>query len=286
MLNIKKEIELSNFVISNSKPFILIGGLNVIESKALALETAAHFKEVCNRLAVPLIFKASFDKANRSSIDSFRGPGIELGLEILNEIKKTFQIPVLTDVHTSDQARIVSNVCDVIQLPAFLARQTDLISSMAATKCIINIKKPQFLSPSQMVHVLNKFLEIGNNRLLICERGTAFGYDNLVVDMLGIDVMKHQCNDVPIIFDVSHSLQCRDAGSAISGGRRSQLIGLARAAISLGISGLFLEAHPNPSNALCDGPCAFPLENLEDLIYQLKQLDGLVKSFPRISIAC
>ncbi len=284
MLKVSNEIRLSNFVISNSKPFILIGGLNVIESRALALETSAHFKEVCHRLNVPLVFKASFDKANRSTLDSFRGPGIEIGLEILDEIKRTLQIPIVTDVHTSEQAKIVSNVCDVIQLPAFLARQTDLIKSIASTQCIINIKKSQFLSPSQMVHVLNKFIEFGNNKLLICERGTSFGYDNLVVDMLGIEVMKNQCDDVPIIFDVSHSLQCRDAGAATSGGRRSQLIGLARAAISMGISGLFLETHPNPSQALCDGPCALPLRYLEDLIDQLKQLDSLTKSFPRISI--
>ena len=281
----ESEIKLSNFVISNSKPFILIGGINVIESRELAFETAAHFKEVCNSLDVPLVFKASFDKANRSTLDSFRGPGIELGLEILNEIKRILQIPILTDVHTSEQVDIVSNVCDVIQLPAFLARQTDLIKSMASTKCIINIKKSQFLSPSQMVHVLNKFIEFGNKKLLICERGTSFGYDNLVVDMLGIEVMKNQCDDAPVIFDVTHSLQCRDAGAGTSGGRRSHLMGLARAAISMGIAGLFLETHPNPNLALCDGPCALPLRNLEDLIYQLKQLDALVKSFPRISIA-
>ena len=283
-MQIKNKINLSNFQIANNKPLVIIGGINVIESRELAFETALHFKQTCEKYKMPLVFKASFDKANRSSFESFRGPGIIDGLDILNDIKVKYKIPILTDVHTPDQVYLASKVCDIIQLPAFLARQTDLVEVMASTDCIINIKKSQFLSPSQIINVIKKFLEYGNNNLLVCERGTCFGYDNLVVDMLGFQVIKNQCNDIPLIFDVTHSLQYRDNSSSVSGGRRSQIFGLARAAISTRIAGLFIEAHPNPIEALCDGPSALPLNKLDDLLYQLSELDALVKGFPIIKV--
>ncbi len=283
-MEIKSKIRLSDFEISNKNSLIIIGGLNVIESRELALKTAHHFKDICEKYNIPLVFKASFDKANRSSFDSYRGPGISKGLDILNDIKLKYKIPILTDVHSPDQAHLASEICDIIQLPAFLARQTDLVEAMAKTNCIINIKKPQFLSPYQMVNVIDKFLKNGNNKLLICERGSSFGYDNLIVDILGFDVMKSLCNDVPIIFDVTHSLQCRDSTSSTSGGRRSHLFSMASAAVATKIAGLFIESHPNPSEALCDGPCALPLKNLNDLLSQLKKIDILVKSFPNIEI--
>ena len=283
-MKIKNKINLSDFQISNNKPLVIIGGINVIESRELAFETALHFKQICEKYKMPLVFKASFDKANRSSFESFRGIGVKAGLDILNDIKVKYKIPILTDVHTPDQVYLASKICDIIQLSAFLARQTDLIEVMASTNCIINIKKPQFLSPFQVLNIIKKFLEFGNNNLLVCERGTCFGYDNLVVDMLGFEVIKSQCNDVPIIFDVTHSLQFRDHSSSVSGGRRSQIFGLARAAIATRIAGLFIESHPNPKEALCDGPSALPLDKLDDLIYQLSDLDALVKGFPIIKI--
>tara|TARA_B100000579_G_scaffold360031_1_gene317103 strand:+ start:164 stop:1018 length:855 start_codon:yes stop_codon:yes gene_type:complete len=283
-MQIKSEINLSDFQISNNKPLVIIGGINVIESRELAFDIALHFKETCEKYKMPFVFKASFDKANRSSFESFRGPGITKGLDILNDIKVKYKIPILTDVHTPDQVYLASKVCDIIQLPAFLARQTDLVEVMASTDCIINIKKSQFLSPSQIINVIKKFLEYGNNNLLVCERGTCFGYDNLVVDMLGFQVIKSQCNDVPLIFDVTHSLQYRDHSSLVSGGRRSQIFGLARAAISTRIAGLFIESHPNPIEALCDGASALPLNKLDDLLSQLSALDALVKGFPIIKI--
>jgi len=283
-MQIKDKINLSDFQISNNKPLVIIGGINVIESRELAFETALHFKEICEKYKMPLIFKASFDKANRSSFDSFRGPGINEGLDILNDIKVKYKIPILTDVHTPNQAYLASKICDIIQLPAFLARQTDLVEAMASTNCIINIKKPQFLSPFQIINVIEKFLKYGNNNLLVCERGTCFGYDNLVVDMLGFQVIKSECNNIPLIFDVTHSLQYRDHSSSVSGGRRSQIFGLARAAIATRIAGLFIESHPNPIESLCDGPSALPLNKLDDLLSQLSALDTLVKGFPIIKI--
>jgi 2-dehydro-3-deoxyphosphooctonate aldolase (KDO 8-P synthase) len=269
---------------NNSAPFVLLGGINVLESRDFALRVAEHYVEVCRRLDIPYVFKASFDKANRSSIHSFRGPGLEEGLSILAEVKETYDIPVITDVHTPEQAAPAAAVCDIIQLPAFLARQTDLVEAMAATGAIINIKKPQFLSPSQMANVAEKFTECGNTRILLCERGSNFGYDNLVVDMLGFGVMKRACGDTPLIFDVTHALQCRDPGGAASGGRRSQVAELARAGMAVGLAGLFLEAHPEPDKALCDGPSALPLALLEPFLQQVKAVDDLVKGLPPLVI--
>jgi 2-dehydro-3-deoxyphosphooctonate aldolase (KDO 8-P synthase) len=230
------------------------------------------------------VFKASYDKANRSSIHSFRGPGLEAGLQILQAVKDTLGIPVITDVHSPEEAKAAAKVADIIQLPAFLARQTDLVRAMAETGAVINIKKPQFLSPEQMRNIVDKFRECGNEQLLLCERGTNFGYDNLVVDMLGFGVMKRTCDDLPLIFDVTHALQCRDPGGAASGGRRSQVVDLARAGMAVGLAGLFLEAHPDPNQARCDGPSALPLDQLEPFLSQVKAIDDLVKSQPMINI--
>jgi 2-dehydro-3-deoxyphosphooctonate aldolase (KDO 8-P synthase) len=277
-------ISIGKLRIDNTAPFVLMGGVNVLESRDFALEVAQHYVEVCNRLGIPFVFKASYDKANRSSIHSFRGPGLEEGLSILAEVKSTFKVPVITDVHTPEQASAAAEVCDIIQLPAFLARQTDLVTAMAATGAVINIKKPQFLSPAQMANIVEKFAECGNSRVMLCERGSNFGYDNLVVDMLGFGVMKHSCGNVPLIFDVTHALQCRDTGGAASGGRRSQVVELARSGMALGLAGLFLEAHPNPEEALCDGPSALPLAQLEPFLMQVKAVDDLVKSLPPLQI--
>ena len=277
-------VSLGSIEFANSSPFVLIGGLNVLESRDMALATAAHFVEVCEKLSIPYVFKASFDKANRSSIHSYRGPGLKDGLAILADVKAAYGVPVITDVHTPEQAAPVAEICDIIQLPAFLARQTDLVEAMAATGAVINIKKPQFLSPEQMANIVEKFAECGNERVLLCERGSNFGYDNLVVDMLGFGVMKRTCANAPLVFDVTHALQCRDPGGAASGGRRGQATELARAGMAVGIAGLFLEAHPDPDNALCDGPSALPLAQLEPFLAQVKAVDDVVKGLDELTI--
>jgi len=232
--------------------------------------------KVTEKLGVPYVFKASFDKANRSSIHSYRGPGMEEGLKIFQEIKETFGVKVITDVHEIYQCQPVADVVDVIQLPAFLARQTDLVEAMAKTGAVINVKKPQFLSPGQMGNIVDKFEECGNDKIILCDRGSNFGYDNLVVDMLGFGVMKKVSKGSPVIFDVTHSLQCRDPFGAASGGRREQVTELARSGLAIGIAGLFLEAHPNPNQAKCDGPSALPLSALEGFVSQMKAIDDLV----------
>ena len=277
-------VQLGDITFANDQPFALLGGVNVLEDLEFALRCASHYKQVCERLGIPLVFKASYDKANRSSIHSFRGPGLENGLRILQAVKDTHGIPVITDVHSPEEAVAAARVADIIQLPAFLARQTDLVRAMAETGAVINIKKPQFLSPDQMRNIVDKFRECGNERLLICERGTNFGYDNLVVDMLGFGVMKRTCDELPLIFDVTHALQCRDPGGAASGGRRSQVVDLARSGMAIGLAGLFLEAHPNPDKARCDGPSALPLELLEPFLQQVKAIDDAVKTLPALEI--
>jgi len=283
-MNTSHRIELGELVFDNTAPFVLLGGVNVLESRDFALDVASHYVEVCQRLNIPYVFKASFDKANRSSVHSFRGPGLEQGLAILAEVKERYSVPVITDVHAPEQAAPVAEVCDIIQLPAFLARQTDLVAAMATTGAVINIKKPQFLSPSQMANIVEKFAECGNTRVMLCERGSNFGYDNLVVDMLGFGVMKTACANAPLIFDVTHALQCRDPGGAASGGRRHQVAELARAGMAVGLAGLFLEAHPDPENALCDGPSALPLAQLEPFLSQVKAVDQAVKALPPLVI--
>lgn len=265
-----------NIIVANDRPFVLFGGMNVLESKELAFDVAGTFKEVADELGIPLVFKASFDKANRSSIHSFRGPGMEAGLALLADIKSKLGVPIITDVHEPAQAAPVADVADVIQLPAFLARQTDLVSAMAATDAVINVKKPQFLAPAEMAHILKKFAESGKRDVMLCERGTSFGYNNLVVDMLGMDMMKSMA---PVVFDATHALQQPGGRPDSAGGRRAQAVALARAGMALGLAGLFVEAHPDPDAALCDGPCALPLRALKPYLQQIKEIDTLVKQF-------
>ncbi len=272
------EVRVGDITFANDAPFVLVGGVNVLESEQFTLDVAAHYAEVCAKLDIPLVFKASADTANRSSLHSSRGPGLEKGLEILAVVKTQLNLPVITDVHTVEEAPKAAEVADIIQLPAFLARQTDLVQAMAATGVPINIKKPQFLSPEQMRNITHKFEECGNDQLLLCERGSNFGYDNLVVDMLGFGVMKRVTGGAPIIFDVTHALQRRDPGDAASGGRRAQVLELARAGMATGLAGLFLESHPDPDRALCDGPSALPLALLEPFLEQVKAIDVAVKT--------
>lgn len=278
------DIKINGITVGNDAPFVLFGGINVLEDLDSTLQTCAHYVEVTRKLGIPYIFKASFDKANRSSIHSYRGVGLEEGLKIFEKVKAEFGIPVITDVHEPYQCQPVAEVCDVIQLPAFLARQTDLVVAMAKTGNVVNIKKPQFLSPSQMKNIVEKFREAGNGKLILCERGSSFGYDNLIVDMLGFGVMKQTCDNLPVIFDVTHSLQTRESGSAASGGRRSQALDLALSGMAVRIAGLFLESHPDPKLAKCNGPSALPLHLLEDFLIRVKALDDLIKSQPVLTI--
>ncbi|GAA0574496.1 3-deoxy-8-phosphooctulonate synthase [Halomonas salifodinae] len=279
----QKTLEFAGLRTGNDLPLTLFGGMNVLESRELALEVAEAYVEVTSRLGIPYVFKASFDKANRSSIHSFRGPGLEQGLEILAEVKARFGVPILTDVHEPWQAAPAAEVADIIQLPAFLARQTDLVVAMAETGAVINIKKPQFLAPHEMRHIIRKCEEAGNDRLILCERGSSFGYNNLVVDMLGFGEMKQ--TGYPLFFDVTHALQRPGGRSDSADGRRQQVAELARAGVAVGLAGIFLEAHPDPDNAKCDGPCALPLDRLAPFLTQLKALDELVKGFPALEIS-
>ena len=277
-----KIVKVGSVEVANNKPFTLFGGMNVLESRDMAMRVCEKYVEVTQKLSVPYVFKASFDKANRSSIHSYRGPGMEEGLKIFQELKETFGVNIITDVHEIYQYQPVAEVVDVIQLPAFLARQTDLVEAMARTGAVINVKKPQFLSPGQMGNIVEKIEECGNDKVILCDRGTNFGYDNLVVDMLGFNIMKKVSKGCPVIFDVTHSLQCRDPFGAASGGRRDQVTELARSGMAIGLAGLFLEAHPDPNNAKCDGPSALPLSKLEAFVSQMKAIDDLVKSFEEI----
>ncbi|WP_290611289.1 3-deoxy-8-phosphooctulonate synthase [Arsukibacterium sp. UBA3155] len=272
----QKTVRVGNLTVNNQQQFVLFGGMNVLESRDMAMRIAEHYVTVCARLGIPFVFKASFDKANRSSVHSYRGPGLEEGLKIFAEIKDTFNVPLITDVHEPWQAAPVAEVVDVIQLPAFLARQTDLVVAMAKTGAVINVKKPQFLAPHEMRHIITKFAEAGNDKVILCERGSCFGYNNLVVDMLGMDEMKQFA---PVIFDATHALQKPGGRTDSADGRRAQAAQLARSGMALGLAGLFIEAHPDPDQAKCDGPCALPLAKLEGYLSQMQQLDQLVKSF-------
>ncbi|MBS9434056.1 3-deoxy-8-phosphooctulonate synthase [Photorhabdus hainanensis] len=278
----QKVVHIGDIKVANDLPFVLFGGMNVLESRDLAMSICEHYVTVTQKLGIPYVFKASFDKANRSSIHSYRGPGLEEGMKIFQELKQTFGVKIITDVHEPAQAQPVAEVVDVIQLPAFLARQTDLVEAMARTGAVINVKKPQFISPGQMGNIVEKFKEGGNDQVILCDRGSSFGYDNLVVDMLGFNVMAQATGGHPVIFDVTHSLQCRDPFGAASGGRRAQVAELARAGMAVGIAGLFLESHPDPANAMCDGPSALPLAKLEPFLSQMKAIDDVVKSFPQL----
>ncbi|TYK65524.1 3-deoxy-8-phosphooctulonate synthase [Colwellia echini] len=271
-----KSVSIKNIEVANDKPFVLFGGMNVLESRDLAMKIAEEYVEVTQKLGIPYVFKASFDKANRSSVNSYRGPGLDEGLKIFEEIKSTFNVPIITDVHEPYQAQPVSEVVDVIQLPAFLARQTDLVVAMAKTGAIINVKKPQFLAAHEMKHIITKFGEAGNENIILCERGSCYGYNNLVVDMLAMDEMKGYA---PVIFDATHALQKPGGRSDSADGRRAQAAQLARSGMAIGIAGLFIEAHPDPTVAKCDGPCALPLDKLAPYLTQMKAIDDLVKSF-------
>jgi len=278
-------VSINSITVANNAPFVLFGGLNVLEDLDSTLYACEQYAAVTEKLGIPYVFKASFDKANRSSVHSYRGVGLDEGMKIFAAVKREFGVPVITDVHEPYQCAPVAEVCDVLQLPAFLARQTDLVTAMAKTGRVINVKKPQFLSPGQMKNIVEKFHEAGNDHIILCERGAQFGYDNLVVDMLGFGVMKKTCNNLPIIFDVTHSLQQRESGAAASGGRRSQVLDLALAGMATGLAGLFLESHANPNQAKCDGASALPLAQLEDFLVRVKAVDDVVKSFAPMEIA-
>ncbi len=282
-MNEQKTIDVTGVPVANDRPFVLFGGMNVLESRQLALEIAAAYKEVAAKLGIPYVFKASFDKANRSSITSFRGPGLEKGLEIFAEIKQTHGVPVITDVHEPAQAAPAAEVIDVLQLPAFLCRQTDLVVALAETGKPVNVKKAQFLAAHEMGHIISKFAEAGNEQVILCERGSSFGYNNLVVDPLNFGIMKR--TGCPVIFDVTHALQIPGGRSDSAGGRRQAVSELMLAGMSQGIAGLFLESHPDPANAKCDGPCALPLDKLEPFLAQAKAMDDLVKGLPAIDVA-
>lgn len=276
------EIKLRDFRIGNDENLSLMGGMNVLESRDLAMNVAEEFVKASEALNINYIFKGSYDKANRSSINSFRGPGLEEGLKILQEIRDTFNIPVITDIHEPDQAKPVSEICEIVQIPAFLARQTDLVSAAAKTNSIIQFKKPQFLSAPEMKNTIEKCIAAGNDKITLCERGNSFGYNNLIVDTLNFQILKNLSK--PVIFDVTHSLQLPGGLGNAAGGRREFLLSLAKAGISQGIAGLFLEAHPNPDEAKCDGPCALKLDMVKPFLKQIKELDDFVKSQETLKI--
>ena len=278
-----KTVKVGEISLSNKSNLVLISGLNVLEDKFIVKEVVGELKKVSDELDIPFIFKASYDKANRSSIESFRGPGIESGLEVLRKIKSDYKVPVMSDVHSPGEVKKAKEILDVIQIPAFLCRQTDLISSAAITGLPVNVKKGQFLSPAEMKNIITKFEHFNNKNILLCERGTTFGYNNLVVDMLGLAELKRY--DYPVIFDVTHSLQEPGGKGESTSGRRSLALDLAKSAISIGIAGLFLETHPDPDKAKCDGPCALPLKHLKEFLHQIKAIDKLVKTFSEIEIS-
>jgi 2-dehydro-3-deoxyphosphooctonate aldolase (KDO 8-P synthase) len=271
-------MQLCGFPVGAGQPFFLIAGPCVVESLQLQLDTAGTLKELTARLGIPFIFKSSFDKANRSSATSFRGPGLEAGLKILDEVKRQLRVPLLTDVHEDTPLGEVASVVDVLQTPAFLCRQTNFIQSVARAGLPVNLKKGQFLSPWEMSNVVDKARATGNTQLMVCERGFSFGYNNLVSDMRSLAVMRS--TRAPVVFDATHSVQLPGGQGTSSGGQREFVPVLARAAIAAGIDGLFMETHPDPSQALSDGPNAWPLDRMESLLTTLLELDRVVKSSP------
>jgi len=269
-------MKLCNFEVGLNEPLFLIAGPCVIESEQLALDTAGQIKEICLKLGIPFIYKSSYDKANRSSGKSFRGFGLDAGLKVLDKVKTQIGVPVLTDVHSIEEIAPVAEVVDVLQTPAFLCRQTDFIHAVASAGRPVNIKKGQFLSPWDMQNVVAKALEAsGQDNIMVCERGVSFGYNNLVSDMRSLAVMRN--TGCPVVFDATHSVQLPGGQGTVSGGQREFVPVLARAAVAAGVSGLFMETHPNPAQALSDGPNAFPLGHLEELLHTLKRLDETVK---------
>ena len=275
-------VQVKDLIIDNDKPFTLIAGLNVLESKEITEQVISECVKVCKELGIPYIFKASYDKANRSSVDSYRGPRVEKGIEILSDLKDKHDVPIISDVHNEREVEIVKDVLDIIQIPAFLCRQTDLVGEIARTGLPVNIKKAQFMSPSDIENVITKFKSFGNEKLLLCERGTSFGYNNLIVDMIGLANLKSYNH--PVIFDVTHSLQKPGGLGDKTAGRRKNVLDLAKSGMALGLAGLFLETHPDPDKAKCDGPCALPLSYLKEFLSQIKSLDDLVKSFEALDL--
>ena len=271
----QKTISAANLSFCNDAPFVLLAGINVLESKELAFQVCEHLVNITAKHGIPYVFKASFDKANRSSIKSFRGPGMEEGLKLLSEIKAKFNVPVITDIHEPHQAAPVAEVADILQIPAFLCRQTELVKAASETGKVINVKKMQMMAPGDVTNIFKKFQEFGNDNLMICERGTSFGYNNLVVDPLAFPEMRR--TGYPIIFDVTHSLQRPGGLGTATAGRGEYAEKLMLAGMSQSIAGLFLETHPDPSKAKCDGPCATPLAEAESMILRAKRMDELVK---------
>jgi 2-dehydro-3-deoxyphosphooctonate aldolase (KDO 8-P synthase) len=271
-------MNLFDFTVGPEQPFFLIAGPCVVESEGLVLDTAGALKEVTSRLGIPFIFKSSFDKANRSSTTSFRGPGMEEGLRILSEVKRQLGLPLLTDVHEDTPLAEVAEVVDVLQTPAFLCRQTNFIVNVCSQRRPVNIKKGQFLSPWEMQNVVDKARSTGNQQIMVCERGFTFGYNNLVSDMRSLAVMR--ATGCPVVFDATHSVQLPGGKGSASGGQREFVPVLARAAIAAGVAGIFMETHPNPEQALSDGPNAWPLSRMAALLETLKDLDRIVKSKP------
>ncbi|MDF1646401.1 MAG: 3-deoxy-8-phosphooctulonate synthase [Legionellaceae bacterium] len=268
-------MKLCGFEAGLNAPLFLIAGPCVIESESLVLETAGYLKSLCTKLGISFIYKSSFDKANRSSGSSYRGPGIDEGLRILEKVKQDVGVPVLTDVHEDTPLDEVASVVDVLQTPAFLCRQTNFIQRVAQTNKPVNIKKGQFLSPSEMKYVVEKAKSVGNDDIMVCERGASFGYNNLVSDMRALHIMRD--TNCPVVFDATHSVQLPGGGAGVSGGQREFVPVLARAAVAAGISGLFMETHPNPDKALSDGPNSWPLEQMQPLLEQLMALDVVFK---------
>ena len=268
-------MKINNKEISNDNKLTVFGGVNVIESDELLFQVAEKFKEISEKYDFNYVFKASFDKANRSSLDSFRGPGLDEGLESLQKVKDRFDLPLITDIHEPDQAKSVADVCDVIQIPAFLCRQTDLLLSAAKTNKIINVKKGQFLSPYEVPNIFKKIESEGNNKIMITERGTSFGYNNLINDFKSLDVMKSF--SYPVIFDATHSVQEPGGLGEKSGGKREFVTTLSKAAAAVGVAGIFIETHNDPDNAPSDGPNMLHLENLENLISKLIEFDNITK---------
>jgi 2-dehydro-3-deoxyphosphooctonate aldolase (KDO 8-P synthase) len=271
-----KQIQLNRFAISNERPLTLIAGPCIMESEKHLWQVAVFLKKITQELKIPLVFKCSYDKANRSSLESYRGFGIKKGLQMLAEIKKKLQLPILTDVHLPADAEITAETADILQIPAFLCRQTDLITACAKTGRIVNVKKGQFLSPWEMKNIVHKILSAGNPRVLLTERGSSFGYNNLVVDMRGLQIMKEF--GVPVVFDATHSVQLPGGQGHASGGQREFVEPLARAAVAIGIAAVFMEVHPDPDRALSDGPNSVKLSHLRGLVKKLIKLDQVAKS--------
>jgi 2-dehydro-3-deoxyphosphooctonate aldolase (KDO 8-P synthase) len=274
-----KQIQLDRVIIGGGAPFVLIAGPCVIEEERKTMEIAGFLKKLTDRLQIPLIFKASYDKANRSSVYSYRGPGLNEGLRILKKIRKKLSVPILTDVHRFEEIKPASEVADILQVPAFLCRQTDFVTEVARFARVINIKKGQFLAPGDVRNIIEKVRSVKNENIMMTERGTCFGYNNLVADYRSIPAMREM--GYPVIFDATHSVQLPGGQGTVSGGQREMVAYLARAAIAVGIDGLFMEVHPDPDAALCDGPNSLDLNNLNDMLPVLMEIDALVKNLKK-----